>query len=57
MTVNIDALWFLLVAASITGGAAMLLNRLSRIDHALEQHGRKLVRIETKLNIVDREEL
>lgn len=54
MNVNLDALWFLLVGAAIVGGLRMLLKRMDDIELTLGKHGRKLIRIETKLGIPDR---
>lgn len=51
MTIDPNALWFLLVAGTITGGGALLMQRLSQIEAKLVKHGEKLVRIETKLGI------
>ena len=53
MTVDVNALWMLLVSAGIIGAVKMLMNRLADIDHTLDSHGRKLVRIETKLGVPD----
>lgn len=51
MTIDPSALWFLLVGATIVGSAKALWSRLGTIEDTLQGHGRKLVRIETTLNI------
>jgi len=48
-----DALSLFLLGAAIVGGVGLLLRRLGQIGEQLDNHGRKLVRIETKLNIND----
>lgn len=53
MSLDIDALWLALVAAAVIGAAKMLTTRLASIDRTLRSHGYKLIRIETKLGIVD----
>jgi hypothetical protein len=53
MTVDLNALWFLLVGAAMIGAVGVLMKRLDTIETSLESHGRKLVRIETKLGIPD----
>lgn len=53
MNIETDALWFLLVGSAIIGAAGLLLSRLQGIERELNRHGLKLVRIETKLGIVD----
>ena len=53
MIIDPDALALLLLGASIVGGVGLLLRRLGHITDQLDTHGRKLVRIETKLNIND----
>ena len=53
MTVDVNALWMLLVSAAIVGAVKLLMTRLSDIEHTLDSHGRKLVRIETKLGVPD----
>ena len=53
MNLDVDALWLALVAAAVIGAAKLLATRLSEIDHKLQSHGLKLVRIETKLGIID----
>ena len=53
MMIDADALGQLLLVAAIVGAAGLLLRRLGQIGDTLEAHGRKLVRIETRLNIVD----
>lgn len=53
MIIDINQLWLLLIVAVITGAGAALSNTLSSIRRTLNQHGQKLVRIETKLGIPD----
>ena len=53
MTLDLNALWLFLVGVAIVGAIRMLMARLDTIEHALESHGRKLVRIETKLGVPD----
>lgn len=53
MTVDPDQLWFVIVVAVVTGGGALLMQRLQSIERVLQRHGLKLVRIETKLGILD----
>jgi len=55
VTVDLNALALLLVGALLVGGVRMLLNRLTGIEASLEAQGRKLVRIETTLNIKEHE--
>jgi len=53
MTVDPNALWMLLISSAVIGAVKLLLNRLGEIEHTLDSHGRKLVRIETKLGVPD----
>jgi hypothetical protein len=53
VTVDVDALWMFLVSTAIVGAVGLLMGRLNMIEKTLENHGRKLVRIETKLNVPD----
>lgn len=53
MTLDLNALWLFLVSVAIVGAIRVLLSRLDNIEHSLESHGRKLVRIETKLGVPD----
>jgi hypothetical protein len=53
MTVDVNALWMFLVSTAIVGAVGLLMGRLNMIEKTLENHGRKLVRIETKLNVPD----
>jgi hypothetical protein len=56
VTLDLDALWFLLVGAVIVGSARALLSRLGSIEETLQSQGRKLVRIETVLSIKEHEQ-
>lgn len=53
MTLDLNALWLLLVSGILVGSLKMLMNRLQDIERVLDSHGRKLVRIETKLGVPD----
>jgi len=53
VTIDPNALWFAVVVAVVTGGGALLMQRLAAIERVLTRHGLKLVRIETKLGIPD----
>ena len=52
MIIDASSLGQLLLVAAIVGAAGFLLRRLGQIEDTLQSHGRKLVRIETRLNIV-----
>ena len=53
MTLDLNALWLILVGGALVGSVKMLMTRLTDIEHTLDSHGRKLVRIETKLGVPD----
>ena len=54
MNLDLNALGLLGVAGMIALGIQLLLNRLHEVEHTLGKHGEKLVRIETKLGIPDK---
>lgn len=51
MTIDLNALWFLLLGTAIIGSARALLNRLEKIDDELSLLGRDVVKIKTTLKM------
>ena len=51
MTIDLNALWFLLVAAGVVGSVKIVLNRLNTIETTLVEHGLDLREIKTKIGI------
>ena len=51
VTIDLNALWFLLVAAGVVGSVKMVLNRLNTIETTLVEHGLDLREIKTKIGI------
>jgi len=53
LTIDPDALALFLIGAALVGAAGLLMRRLGRVQDVLEEHGYKLVRIETRLQLCD----
>jgi hypothetical protein len=51
MTIDLNALWFLLVGAAVVGSIKIVLNRLNTIETTLVEHGLDLREIKTKIGI------
>lgn len=51
MTIDLNALWFLLVGAAVIGSIKVLINRLNTIETTLVDHGLDLREIKTKIGI------
>lgn len=51
MTIDLNALWFLLLGTAIIGSARALLQRLEKIDSELGSLGRDMIKIKTTLKM------
>lgn len=51
LTIDLNALWFLLVGAAVIGSIKVLINRLNTIETTLVDHGLDLREIKTKIGI------